>query len=249
MLRQLICPVLLGTTLLTFGTPSATAQSWEFEVTPYAWMAGLQGDLGTVPGYPSQPVDLSFGQIAEDLDYAFMLFASARSDPWVVFFDSTIVKTTSGEDVGGDLVNSVEIESKTSTLALAVGRTVAVGPAHRIDLYAGARAWWLENDYEVDTVLGKGNRSEDASWVDPLVGAGGNYRASEDWNLFGSAEIGGFGVGADIEWTLMAGATYAINERFGVTFAWRHQVVDYNDDGIVYDVTQTGPLLGATFRF
>ena len=67
--------------------------------------------------------------------------------------------------------------------------------------------------------------------------------------LVAARMLGGFGVGADLEWSVMAGATYAVTERFGLTMAWRYLAVDYEQDGIVFDVTQSGPLLGATFRF
>jgi len=229
---------------------AAQAQSaWEFEVTPYAWMAGLDGDLGTIPGFPSSKVELSFGDILDDLDMAAMLFASARRGPWVFLFDSTYVKTSSTEDVSGLLIDDVKVKSRTTTLALGAGRTVAEGPHGTLDAYFGIRAWWLENDFTVRTPLGNRDRSEDENWVDPILGLAGRYQASERWTLFGSAEIGGFGMGADSEWALIGGASYAVTDRFGVTVAWRHQAVDYDEDGVVYDVVQSGPLLGATFRF
>jgi hypothetical protein len=34
-----------------------------------------------------------------------------------------------------------------------------------------------------------------------------------------------------------------------VTGGWRILSVDYDSGGIVYDVDQSGPLIGATFRF
>ena len=47
----------------------------------------------------------------------------------------------------------------------------------------------------------------------------------------------------------MAGATYALTDTIGIAGAWRMLSVDYEQDGIVYDVRQTGPILGLTFRF
>ncbi|SDJ54010.1 hypothetical protein [Aliiruegeria lutimaris] len=252
--RQCVARLAGAATAAFLLATQAVAQSqWEFTVSPYAWLAGLEGDLGTLPGLPSEKVSLSFGDIVEDLDYGLFLFASARNGPWVLFFDGSAVQTTSSESVGGPIVDSIEVESRTSNLALAAGRTVAGNNVSNLDVYIGARAWWLENEITVKTQtatgLGKIKKSSDASWVDPLIGIAGQYAASDRWNLFGSAEIGGIGLGADLEWGLMAGATYEVNERFGLTFAWRYLAVDYEEDGIVFDVTQSGPLLGATFRF
>jgi hypothetical protein len=244
-----------GLFAVTFGTGPCMAQSWEFQVTPYAWLAGIDGNLGTVPvpGIPPQKVSLSFGDIWDDLDYAGMVYASARRGPWVILLDATTAKTTSDEPGGGMVVDKVRIESTTSNLALAVGRTVSRSPSYRVDVYAGGRAWWLKNDFKVTTVPGTVpgpiNAGSDANWIDPIIGVAGNYKLAERWELFGSAEVGGFGVGANNESSLLAGANYVVNDRFAVTGGWRILSVDYEGDGIVYDVEQSGPLIGATFRF
>lgn len=245
-LSALLAMVIVGT--------SAEAQSqWEFNVTPYGWLAGLDGDLGTLPGVPSEEVSLSFGDILDDLDYGLFLFSSARNGPWVIFLDASAVQTTATEDIGGPIVDNIEIVSRTSNLALALGYSVARTNQYNIDVYGGARAWWLDNEITVKpqsaTGLGKYKASSDASWIDPLIGVAGQYVASDSWTLFGGAEVGGFGVGADLEWSVMAGATYAFTETFGVSFGWRHLAVDYEQDGIVFDVSQSGPLIGATFKF
>ncbi|WP_156953419.1 hypothetical protein [Afifella pfennigii] len=81
---MLRCIQAFGFALLAgaISTP-AHAQDWEFQVTPYAWLSGLSGDVGTIPGLPAGSVDLSFGDILDDLDFAGMLLASARNGPWV----------------------------------------------------------------------------------------------------------------------------------------------------------------------
>lgn len=236
------------------GTTAVHADSnWEFSITPFVWVAGLDGDIGTIPGLPPGEVSLSFGDILDDFDYGGFLYATARNGPWVVFLEASAVQTTTNERVGGAVVDSVEVVSQTSNMALAVGRTISQSDQYNVDAYVGARAWWLDNDTKVRTQsatgLGKIKSSSNASWVDPLVGIAGQYAASDRWNLFGVAEVGGFGVGADLEWSVMAGATYAVTERFGLSLAWRYLSVDYDDGGIVYDVNQSGPLFGVTFRF
>jgi hypothetical protein len=247
-------PIICAAAVMLCGSPGL-AQSWQFQITPYAWLAGIDGNLGTVPipNIPPQKVSLSFGDIWDDLDYAGMLYASARRGPWVILLDATTAKTTSDEPGGGLAVDKVTIESTTSNLALAVGRTVSTSPTHRVDIYAGGRAWWLKNDFKVSTVAGTGlgtiKADTDANWIDPIIGVAANYKIAERWELFGSAEVGGFGVGANNEWSLLGGANYVVNDRFAVTGGWRILSVDYDDDGIVYDVVQSGPLIGATFRF
>ncbi|WP_172330174.1 hypothetical protein [Mangrovicoccus sp. HB161399] len=229
--------------------PAAAAGDWELTVTPYAWMSGIDGDLGTIPGYPAQSVDLSFGDIWDDLDYGLFLFASARNGPWVFYLDSSAVQTTSKENVNGPTVKSVEIESRTSNLAMAVGRTVAAAPGYNLDVYGGFRYWSLENDYKVRTAAATYRKDTDADWTDPIIGLAGRYELAEKWTAFGSADIGGFGAGADLEWTVTAGVNWAFSDLAALSVGWRHLYIDYDDDGTVYDVTQSGPILGLTFKF
>jgi hypothetical protein len=226
------------------------SSGWQFRVTPYAWMSGLGGEVGTIPGAPPVDVDLKFSDILDDLEFASMVMASARKGRLVFYMDSTYASTSSNAPLGGVLFNSVGIKSKTTNLAFAVGRTVSESSNGYIDLYAGARAWWLDNKFTIRPVAGAATtRKETASWIDPLIGITGRYRASDRWSLFGTLEVGGFGVGADTEWSVMAGATYNISERVGLSFGWRHLEVDYSETGVVFDVQQSGPILGATFQF
>lgn len=237
-------------TMAAAALTPARAQDWEFQVTPYAWLSGLSGDVGTIPGLPAGSVDLSFGDILDDLDFAGMLLASARNGPWVIYLDTTYVRTSSTESLGGVVFDRVEVDSETTTLSFAVGRTLAETAQGSVDAYLGARAWWLENTFDLRGVGGgQARRTEKANWVNPLIGVAGRYRLAERWTLFGALEVGGFGVGADSEWSVLAGATWQITDTFGASFGWRHLEVDYDEDGVVFDVRQSGPVIGATFRF
>lgn len=226
------------------------ADNWEFQVTPYAWLSGLSGEVGTIPGLPSGSVDLSFGDILDDLDFAGMLMASARNGPWVVYLDTTYVRTTSNEALGGVIFDNVKINSETTTFALAFGRTLTETSQGHLDAYFGARGWWLENKFDLTaTGGGMSSRTEKADWISPLIGLTGRYQVADRWAVFGAVEAGGFGIGADSEWSVLAGATWQVNDRFGMSFGWRHLDVDYNKAGVVFNAAQSGPVFGANFRF
>lgn len=226
------------------------ASDWRFQLTPYVWMSGLQGDVGRLANGAPIEVDLSFQDVLEDLDIAGMLYGSARSGDWALFLDATYVSSSSTEALGGILFDSAKVESDTTTLALAVGRVFARSEGMSATAYVGARAWWLDNTIEVRAAGGGVSReSSSESWVDPLIGVTGQYMPNETWTLTGALEIGGFGVGADFGWSALAAATYKVSDQFGVSVGWRHLEVDYDTGGTLYDVRQTGPLLGATFVF
>lgn len=226
------------------------ASDWQFQLTPYIWMSGLEGDVGTLPNGSPIEVDLSFRDVLEDLDIAGMLFGSARNDQWALFLDVTYVSSSATERLGGVLFDSARVESDTTTFALAVGRTFARTDQMSATAYVGARAWWLDNTVELRGVGGNVRRqSTSDSWVDPLIGLTGQFQPNDKWSLTGALEVGGFGVGADHEWSALATATYRVSDRFGVSFGWRHLEVDYSSGDTLFDIRQSGPLLGATFVF
>ena len=237
--------------IMPFAGNAAAQSDWEFQITPYVWMSGLDGKVGTIPGLPAASVDLSFGDILDNLDFAGMVFATARHDPWVLHLDANYVKTTTSKAVGGILIDNVKLTSQTTTLSMGVGYALATSDKGSFEAYLGARAWWLDNQFTLTTARAGNtfNRTETESWVDPLIGVSGYFDLSEKWRLFGLAEIGGFGAGAQIEWGAFAGVTYAINKNVGLNLAWRHQYVDYDSNGIVFNATQSGPAIGVTFGF
>lgn len=140
--------VVLQTTL---STAVHAGSDWEFSITPFVWVAGLDCDIGSILGLPPEDVSLSFGDILDDLDYGGFLYATARNGSWVLFLEASAVQTTTQERVCGDVVDSVEVVSQTSNMALAVGRTISQSDQYNVDAYVGARAWWLDNDTKVKT--------------------------------------------------------------------------------------------------
>ena len=228
----------------------SSASDWRFQVSPYIWMTGLSGDVGRLPDGTPIDVDLSFGDVLEDLDLAGMLYGSARNDLWAVYLDFTYVSTSSTEALGGVLFDEAAVESDTTTFGLALGRTFARTERMSATAYVGARAWWIENSFELRGVGGGVSRQTSSeSWVDPLIGVTGVFQPNDRWSLTGALDVSGFGVGADSGFSVLAAATYQVSDWFGVSFGWRHLEVDYDSGDTLFDIRQSGPVLGATFAF
>lgn len=179
-----------------------------------------------------------------------MLYGSIRNRDWAFYLDATFVTTSSTELLGGVLFNQALVESETATLGLAVGRTFLRTDRMSATAYIGARAWWLDNTFELRGVGGGIARDTSSdSWIDPLFGVTGDFQTSERWSLLGSLDLSGFGIGAESGFSALVAATYRVNDRFGVSVGWRHQEVDYDEGDTLFDVQQSGPLIGATFVF
>ncbi|CAN0579866.1 unnamed protein product, partial [Ectocarpus sp. 12 AP-2014] len=87
------------------------------------------------------------------------------------------------------------------------------------------------------------------TWVDPMIGLRGAYEFAPDWKLHGWAYIGGFGLGSDFMSDVFGGVGYAFNDRTELSLGWRYMTVDRRDGSFVYDIGQSGPLLGLSIMF
>jgi hypothetical protein len=179
-----------------------------------------------------------------------MVLGAARSGPWVLMFDTTYSDLSSAQSVEDDAVSEAVIDAATTTLSVAVGRRVLDCSDFGLETYVGLRAWWLDSAVTLIAPDGQSARFDDnRSWVDPLVGLTTVWTPDENWRLFSILEVGGGLAGADYEWSLFVGASYALNDWFSASLGWRHLDVKYREDDFTFNAVQSGPVLGATFRF
>jgi hypothetical protein len=78
-------------------------------------------------------------------------------------------------------------------------------------------------------------------WWDPYIGVRGRYSVSEKCYLLGRADIGGFGIGADVSWQASAGIGCMLDGNTFLELTYRAVGVDYDHDGFVYEVITHGP--------
>lgn len=228
------------------------AEQWQFHVAPYGWLAGLEGDVATLPPLPSVNVDFDFGDILEDLDGSIMLVGEARKGRWGFFADFEYVNTKSlGETPAGRLFSTIEVETET-LLFTGAGfyRVIEDGQAF-VDLMAGARIWSVETELTLNTgLLPARTADNDEAWTDPLIGAKGQMPFGES-PLFISGHLltGGFGLGSDHFFDVNLNLGYQWTQTVATIIGYRYMEVDYDEDGFLYDVSQYGPLIGLSFRF
>jgi hypothetical protein len=226
---------------------------WTFTAAAYLWASGIEGDSG-VFGFPPQEIDLSFGDVIENLDMAFMGLGEARNGRFSIGMDVAYAKLGAELDTPlGILADSIDVTAETFMGTAIVGYSLLdTGTAH-LDAIAGARLWSVDTNFEFNVVGGGGldgqSASDGATWVDPLVGAKFNAELGSDFYVSGWGMVGGFGVSSDMMWDVMGGLGYKVNDTFSVFGGYRAVSVDYSNDGFVYDVVQQGPLFAGVFRF
>ena len=91
-------------------------------------------------------------------------------------------------------------------------------------------------------ILGGRSRTDNATWVDGLVGFKGTYAITPEVYLTGWGLVGAGG--ADLDWDFAAAIGYRFADNVSAVAGYRALGVDYSNDDFVFDVVQQGPMLG-----
>lgn len=232
--------------------------TWVFSIAPYLWAAGLQGDVGLFGRQPVD-IDMSFGDIFDNLRFGGMVVGEAHNGTWGILTDVVYVKIEVGETVERTvatvpiaLTGNVQTSSFTGTI-MGQYRLVAE-PSATLDLMAGARIWSVDNDISLSLAAGgppllEFSGSDGDTWVDPMVGIKGRIDINPSWYLTGWGMVGGFDVGSEFSWDVLGAVGHQLTDRLSIVGGYRALGVDYQDDGFVYDIVQHGPVFGAVYRF
>lgn len=231
------------------GQGPAPATGWQFELTPYLWLAGISGDVG-VGGAPTVSIDASFSDIVKNLDFGAMLAFEARRGPWGLLLDGMYLKVSQGGDTRGPVIDRVDVVGRTAIITPAVGYRVWEGSQAAMDAFAGTRIWVIDTDLKFTVGRLGGRRFEDTkAWADPIVGGRVRVGFGDQWSAVLLGDVGGFGAASDLTWQVFAGIGYQFTERWSLKVGYRALGVDYESGGFLFDVIQHGPLVGVGFRF
>jgi hypothetical protein len=228
----------------------AAAEDWDFSISPYFWAAGIQGKTSTLPGLPAADIDMSFGDIFDDLKPSGMVFFNANKGRLGFAADLQYVETEAKTSALQPLFNRERLRSTSLVFSALVNYLVLDDDRVSLRLGGGARLWSVDTDLKLATGLLPGRRrSHEETWVDPILGGGGVVNLSPKVFARGWAYVGGFGVGSDLTADLFAGFGYRITDSISSTLGYRWVKVDYDNDDFLYDVRQEGLATGITFRF
>ena len=246
--------ILLCILVTTFAWRPAGAQEWQFELTPYLWLAGIKGEFGNgVAGGQPPRVDASFDNLLDSLDAIFMGSFEARKGQWAFLGDivylsfskDTSIKLAPNLASPGVKLNS-ELEG--TVFSLGAAYRVAPGPTS-IDVLGGLRYYSLKPSVNVTVGAVQRLVEPKSEWTDPILGARVRHAFSPTWAFTGYADIGGFGVGSDFTYQVYVGVEYAFSKTFSAKLGYRQLHFDYEKNDRNLDLTFGGAVLGLGLRF
>lgn len=237
-MRKLVSMFAVGFVLVSGISAIAEDGEWNWSLTPYAWLIGLEGDI-EAKGVPTS-IDKSFTDAVSKLTVAGMLHVDGNNGNWGTIGDLVYLNLDDSSDTEiGKVKGGVEQWIMSVIPYLRVRSTEST----TLDLGIGAR--YLYTSLDIDTPLG--SASESQSWVDPILLARLNIQATENlyFNLLG--DIGGFGISSDFTWQAAVTAGYKVSELIDLMLGFRYMDVDYSDGDFRYDAASSGLTLGVRF--
>jgi hypothetical protein len=225
--------IALATTVLpTWAQDRPTAAmdgQWHFNLAPYMWMSGVNGDV-SVANLPPVAVDASFSDILDNFDIGLLGRFEARKDRFGLGVDFVWMNLelpaaqTQVADFNVDLRQLVA-EGIGFYRVASGGR--ADNPAH-LDVLAGIRYTTARTRLKAESA-GGGEASgdfQDLDWVDALAGFKGRAPLGSKLAFLGRIDIAGFG--SDLTWNLEGDLAFLASTHWTVGAGWRYMDIDYD---------------------
>lgn len=246
----------VATILLACGAGVARADSgeWQQTVLLYGMGAAIDGDAQI--GDLKVPVDFSMSDVFDALEMGAMAAYRADNGTWSFTVDATFMGLGGTSESGRGLVKG-DMDLDQITLMGTVGRHWT----EHLDALFSLSYFDLSTDLKLTTTAPVGGAvtvrtaSVDASWVDPMIGLHYGLPFRDDWRLNLRGDVGGFGIGSDFSYQLLATVQWRSSGQFGAVFGYRVIGFDYEDGHKGsphyqrFDLTEQGPMLGVTYDF
>ncbi|MCU9847921.1 porin family protein [Defluviimonas sp. WL0024] len=233
---------------LVAGQAAAQSSDWSYFATFYLWGAETKTSIGTAVG----PVEskLSFSDALDNLDLALMGTFEARNGRWSLLADYMLTDLSiPGGPVLGGAFSGTDLDLKTQIFSGYAMYTVYEQSSTSIDIAGGFRWFSTDNTLELFSGALPGRRvTAGDDWVDPVIGARVRFPIADRWSGMVLADYGGFSSDSET-WQALAAVSYEINQNWVVSGGWRYMDFDHDINGRPFTFRQSGPILGATYRF
>ncbi len=211
---------------------------WDWNISPYAWLIGLDGDIEARGVLTS--IDESFTDAISKLTVAGMLHVDGNDGNWGTMGDLVYLNLDDSSDTP---IGKIDAGVEQWIMSVIPYVRVRSGEMTTLDVGIGAR--YLYTSLDVDTPIA--SVSESKSWVDPILLARLNIQATDNLYFSLIGDIGGFGLSSDFTWQAAATAGYKVSELIDLMLGFRYLDVDYSDSSFRYDAVSSGLTLGVRF--
>lgn len=164
-MRMRMIVMMVAALLMAVSTSYAEPKGWKFEVTPYAWLAGVEGEA-TV-GEHNVEFDKSFGDLFKAVEVGGSLLATVQYNRVVGWGQVDYFKMSTDQLDVDDQPERGSLDTKTLLAEGGIGYQIDGWMAGQtFDLLIGVRSLHIENDLSLND--GR-SASRDKTIVDPIL--------------------------------------------------------------------------------
>ena len=245
-LRKTLASAVAAT--LIAGTAATTAQAaeaeWNFEVMPYLWAAGIDGDLNV--GGQNIAVSASFSDLMEMMEIGGGVLMRAERAQWVLW--TQVDYMAMNTDKLDNPPEHARLDSNSTMFTGGFGRNFGGSSnRHSVDVLLGVRYLGFDNKLRFDTL---GTFTGDKSFTDPVVIVRPSFRISERWRLNPTFSYGNGG-DSDSTYELQPQLQFQMTEHSALRFGYRklHYKISNSTTGNGFDGSFEGALIGVSGTF
>jgi hypothetical protein len=233
--------------------PPAPWQDVQVLATPYFWLPWISSTVHPADTrIPSSSSTVDPGTLITHLTWVpFMGAAEFRDGPFGLALDYLHVPVKTGVNTRGILFSGA-----TGRVTEDVGTAMFLyrlmeQPDQYVDIGVGVRAWGVDGNIALNQglLLPAVSVANGLSWADPLIGARYHRDFGNGYSATAYGDIGGFGLGAHIDWQAVATLDYALNSSVDLHGGFRSLNFSFGGSRADFHQHIYGPILSATFRF
>lgn len=228
--------------------PSFADDTWHINVSPYLWMAGMNGSVG-FRGVQVQ-VNQSFGDIFENLKFGVMGLSEVRRGRIGFLTDLIYIRLGNEPAIPVEgLPGAINVKTSLNTFTLTpyFSYRIVGNKEGSIDILAGGRYYHVGASITATTGPRKVSTSASNNWAD-LVG-GGRFTLNLTPRVvpFFIGDAGG--IGSVLTWQIVGGVGLKWSKRWSTELGYRRLYFNrQTNNGFGLEQTQQGLIVGATVR-
>ena len=222
------------------NTASAADGPWKFEIVPYAWLAGIDGDMTL--GNRTVGVDVGFSDLFDVTDIGGSLLAITRYNHWVLYTQMDYFKLDTNKL--SNAPDRARVESESFIGAATFGYQFEMSETSTIDVLGGVSYLNMDNQLTID---GLGSGDNNMSLLDGIFMVRPSFRLL-NWLAFNLTLAMGGG-DSDVTYQIQPELDFKINKTIFARLGYRRLYYDVGSDRKGFDGAFHGMVLGLGFKF
>jgi hypothetical protein len=218
---------------------------WVVLLTPYIWLPTLETTSRSTAVLPSIETET---ELLDVLNIAAEAAFEVRKGRVFVLADLSYVNLSAEQNLNGIVFNDAEMDVAGVLGSLNVGYRIVEEKPITFDFFAGAQIVSLDVDVSVDGPAASASASTTETLIDPIVGARFRVGLGSGFFLNAVGDVGGFNVDSKLTWQALGTVGWQANDWLAFQLGYRHLEIDFKNDGLMENMTMTGPIFGASFR-